>query len=286
MSAWGYYVVTLLPVLGIVQVGGQAMADRYTYLPGIGPFLIMGLGTAWGWKKVSIMKKWGQTFKRAVVTFLILVLLSTMYFMIKQISIWKSSIDLWSYVIEKEPVKVNLAYYMRGVVYQEQGDLDKAIADYNMVNTLEPFHFEVYQGLGSIHEKMGQTDKAIEDYSMAVAINPRAEEVLVSRGILYGKTGLFDKAILDFNKAIEVAPDYPPAYVNRGTAYFRLGQDGTALADFNRAIELDQNYASVYVNRGSLYLKAGNKEGAASDYQKACSLGNREGCDALGALRK
>jgi tetratricopeptide (TPR) repeat protein len=88
-----------------------------------------------------------------------------------------------------------------------------------------------------------------------------------------------------FQQAIDVNPN-PPAYVNRGTAYSRLGQDGKALADFNKAVELDQNYASVYVNRGSLYLKTGNKEGAASDYRKACSLGNREGCEALRALQK
>ena len=281
MSAWGYYVVTLIPVLGIVQVGGQAMADRYTYLPGIGPFLIMGLATAWSWEKVNIIKKWSQVFKLAVVTFFILVFLSTVYFTIRQISIWKTSIDLWSYVIEKEPVKVNLAYYMRGLVYQEQGQLEKALADYNMVNALEPFHFEVYHSLGSIHEKMGQTGKAIEDYSMAIAINPHAEKALISRGILYGKAGLFNKAIVDFDKAVEVAPYYPPAYVNRGTAYFRLGQDDRALADFSRAIELDQNYAGGYVNRGSLYLKTGNKEGAVSDYRKACYLGSREGCEAL-----
>jgi hypothetical protein len=53
MSVWGYYVVTLVPVLGIVQVGGQAMADRYTYLPGTGPFLIVGLAIAWGWGKLT-----------------------------------------------------------------------------------------------------------------------------------------------------------------------------------------------------------------------------------------
>ena len=59
MSVWGYYVVTLLPVLGIVQVGGQAMADRYTYLPGLGPFLIAGLVTAWSWEKAEYATKTG-----------------------------------------------------------------------------------------------------------------------------------------------------------------------------------------------------------------------------------
>jgi protein O-mannosyl-transferase len=286
MSAWGYYTVTLIPVLGIVQVGGQAMADRYTYLPGLGPFLVLGLVTAWSWERLKELKGGGLAIKSAIAAILFFAFVAAAYVTVRQIGIWKTSLDLWSYVIEKEPVKVNLAYYMRGAVYQERGELEKAITDYNMVNALEPFHFEVYQSLGAIHEKMGQTDKALEDYSMAIAINPRAAEVLVSRGILYGKTGQFDKAIADFNKAIEADPGYPPAYANRGTAYFSLGQEGKALDDFSRALELDQNYASSYINRGSLYLKAGNKEGAASDYRKACSLGNQEGCDALGALRR
>jgi Tfp pilus assembly protein PilF len=285
ITVWFYYVATLLPVLGIVQVGGQSMADRYTYLPGLGPFLAAGLVAAWVWEKIKILKKQVTVFKCAFVAVAFFIFVPATYLTIKQIGIWNNSIALWSYVIEKEPAKVNLAYYMRGLVYQGQGDLGKAIADYNMVNALEPFHFEVYHSLGSIHEKIGQNDKAIENYSMAIAINPRAEETFVSRGILYGKAGLFDKAIEDFNKAIEIDPAYPPAYLNRGTAYFRLGQDGRALADFTRAIELDQNYAGIYVNRGSLYLKTGDKEHAASDYRKACELGNQEGCDALQTMR-
>ena len=247
ISVWFYYVATLLPVLGIVQVGGQSMADRYTYLPGLGPFLAAGLIAAWVWEKIKILKKEVTAFKCAFVALAFFIFVPATYLTIKQIGIWKNSIDLWSYVIEKEPAKVNLAYYMRGLVYQGQGDLDKAIADYNMVNALEPFHFEVYHSLGSIYEKIGQNDKAIENYSMAIAINPLAEETLVSRGVLYGKAGLLDKAAEDFNKAIEIDPAYPAAYFNRGAAYFRLGQDGRALSDFT----------------------------------KACELGNPEGCDAL-----
>jgi len=262
------------------------MADRYTYLPGLGPFFVVGLFAAWSWERLKRLKRGGLAIKSAVAAAAIFVFVSATYLTVKQIGIWKNDMALWSYVIEKEPTKVNLAYYMRGLVFQEQGDLDKALADYNMVNALEPFHFEVYCSRASIFEIMGQPDKAIEDYSMAIAINPRAEEALIRRGILYGKAGQFDKAMEDFNRVIDINPDNPPAYVNRGTAYSRLGQDGKALADFNKAIELDQNYANAYVNRGSLYLKEGNKEGAVSDYRKACSLGNQEGCEALRALQK
>lgn len=250
IAVWGYYVVTLIPVLGIVQVGGQAMADRYTYLPGIGPFLLVGLATAWSWERLGRLKRGELAIKSAVAVAAFFVFACAAYITVRQTGIWKNSIDLWSYVIEKEPVKVNLAYYMRGLVYQQQEYLDKALSDYNMVNALEPFHYEVYSSLGSIHEKMGQPDKAIEDYSMSIAINPRAFEVFVSRGVLYGKTGWFDKAAEDFSKAIE----------------------------------LDQNDATVYLRRGSLYLKTGKRELAASDYSKACSLGHHAGCDALRAL--
>jgi len=59
LSAWGYYVITLIPVLGIVQVGNQAMADRYTYLPGLGPFLVAGLGVAWSAAKMDAVPRWG-----------------------------------------------------------------------------------------------------------------------------------------------------------------------------------------------------------------------------------
>jgi Tfp pilus assembly protein PilF len=285
ISVWGYYVVALIPVLGIVQVGGQAMADRYTYLPGLGPFLVAGLFAAWSWEKLQPLNKRRPAIKFAVAVAAIFIFVSMTYLTVRQIGIWKDDMTLWSYVIEKEPAKVNLAYYMRGQVYQEQGYLEKAMADYNMVNALEPFHFEVYCSRASIFEKMGQPDKAIKDYSMAIAINPRAEEALIRRGILYGKAGQFDKAMEDFNRAIDINPGNPPAYVSRGTAYFRLGQNSKALADFSKAIELDQNYAGVYVNRGSLYLNTGNKEQALSDYRKACSLGNQEGCDALRALQ-
>jgi tetratricopeptide (TPR) repeat protein len=283
MSVWAYYVVTLIPVLGIVQVGGQAMADRYTYLPSLGTFLIAGLVAARIWEKLNALKRFGPVIKPVCAVAAIFLLVCITYLTIKQTRIWKNDMTLWNYVIEKEPAKVSLAYYMRGLLFQGQGNLEKAVADYDMVNALEPFHFEVYHSLGSIHEKMGQTDRAIEDYSMAIAINPRAEEALVSRGILYGKAGLFDKAIEDFNKAVEIDPGYAPAYANRGTAYSRFGQDGRALADFSKAIELDNNYASAYMNRGSLYLKTGNKEQAHSDFRKACFLGEQAGCDALQA---
>jgi hypothetical protein len=118
LSAWCYYVITLVPVLGIFQVGSQAMADRYTYLPSLGPFLIVGLAVAWGANKVNSLIKGKVIVRFFSAMVAILVFLSLTYLTFKQIGIWKNSIDLWTYVIEKEPEHA-MAYNNRGEAFEK-----------------------------------------------------------------------------------------------------------------------------------------------------------------------
>jgi tetratricopeptide (TPR) repeat protein len=247
LSVWGYYVVTLIPVLGIVQVGGQSMAERYTYLPSLGPFLVIGLASAWISKKTDAGKKWGLIAKVIWISAVICALGSISYRTVEQIGIWKNGITLWDYVIEKEPEGVSIAYTNRGLEF----------------------------------EKIGQLDKAIEDYSKAIVLDPSAYIAYFNLGVVYFKTDLLDKAIGYFNRSIAVNPTYADAYSNRGIAYALLDQYGRALDDFNKAIELNQNFAAAYYNRGKLFYKAGQEELALADFQKSCDLGSKEGCNSL-----
>jgi hypothetical protein len=125
LAAWGYYVVTLLPVLGIIQVGGQSMADRYTYLPSLGPFIIIGVLAAWILGHVSPLKIWGLRIKvfSAVAAIILLVLMSYKTFM--QIGIWENSIVFWNYVIEKDPNSFSEAYDNRGRAFEKIGLIDR-----------------------------------------------------------------------------------------------------------------------------------------------------------------
>src|SRR5208337_2312182 len=101
-----YYVITLLPVLGIVQVGGQSMADRYTYLPSLGPFLIIGVIAAKVYEKVIALNQ-RRVILRIASLFIALAMLTLIsYATIGQIGIWKDSIKFWNYVIEKEPERI------------------------------------------------------------------------------------------------------------------------------------------------------------------------------------
>jgi lipoprotein NlpI len=277
LSIWCYYVITLIPVLGIIQVGGQLMADRYTYLPGLGPFLIMGLAVVLVWEKVHATKKWYLVFKLFCVA-----LFACMTFLtFTQIGIWKSDIDLWSSAIEKGTPTDTFSRMKRGLAYKERGQFDKAIADFGAIIALEPFRAEVFYNRGLAFDTTGQIDKAIEDYNAVIALNPAYMEAHIRLGVLFGKSGSLDKAIEQFNKAINLNRDYSPAYNNRGYAYSLVGQNSKALEDFNKAIELDKNYMGAYMNRGNVYLKTGNKELAVSDFQKACDLGDQGACNAL-----
>ena len=244
LSAWGYYVMTLLPVLGIVQVGLQSMADRYMYLPGLGPFLVMGIMVAWVWARIEGAGKRGQLTKYLTVAVSVAVIISLSYLTFKQVGVWRNSIVFWSYVIEKEPERVLLAYLNRGLAY----------------------------------EKTGQINKAIEDYDKAIAIDPLYFEAYNNRGVLYGQEGKFDKAIEYFNKSISINPDDEEAYVDRGIAYALSGRYDRAMEDFNKSILLNQDSAEAYYNRGNLYLRTGDRERSMSDFRKACNLGKEDGC--------
>ncbi len=211
LTAWGYYVVTLIPVIGIVQVGEQAMADRYTYLPSLGPFLVVGLVMAWIYRKIHVLQKWSFTAKVSALAMTMLVFIVLASLMLKQIAIWKNPITLWTYVIEREPTSVPGAYVNRGVAFREEGQLNDAIKDFNTALFLDSFRVNAYYERGLIYYEMGQFDKTVADLNNAIYL------------IGYGA-----KSTLSLNLF----------FLNRGLAYSRLHQDALAASDFRKACEL------------------------------------------------
>ena len=319
LTAWGYYVVTLLPVIGIVQVGSQSMADRYTYLPSLAPFLIMGVGTSWVYDKVISRERSRFMAVMGFISAGLVMFACLSYVTIRQIQIWKNGLSVWSYVIEKQPGKVSIAYTNLGSVYQKMGQFDKAMENYDKALTLDPNDYLAYINRGAIFDKVGQFDKAIENYGKAVISNPtdytayynrgltfdkmgkitdaigdferaarlhaKDSRVYNNLGILYSKAGLYDRSIAALNNAILLEPDNAVTYNNRGISYAFSGQYNRAIEDFSMAILLDQNNASAYFYRGDAYFKTGTTELALSDFSKGCNLGNRDSCNALQEVR-
>jgi hypothetical protein len=249
LSAWGYYVVTLIPVLGIVQVGNQSMADRYAYLPSLGPFLVAGLCVAWIVVKVNKFPKWSVLVKFVCTAGALTVLFSISYMTVQQIGIWKNGFVLWNHVIAR--------------------GFESATA---------------YNNRGLSLEDMGQRDRAIADYEMAIALDPRYYLAYNNRGVLYGEDGLYHISIEYFLKSIAINPRHAASYCNLGLSYFYMNQYDRALQNYNKAIELKQDFDMAYLNRGNVFFISGNKDLALKDYRKACNLGNGNACEAFRRL--
>jgi protein O-mannosyl-transferase len=281
LAVWGYYVVTLVPVLGIVQVGSQLMADRYTYLPSIGPFLVAGLFAALIAEKVNTIKKRRPIAVVSSVAVALIVLVSLSYLTVKQIAVWKNSITLWSCVIDKQPYPVIFPFKQRIEALHKKGQWSAEIQDYNAVISLDPSDGDAYYNRGVVFHKMGQLDMAEKDYDTAIAKQPFSPEAYNNRGVVFIMFGLFDKAIEDLNHSVAINPQRADVHNSRGFAYMSMHQYEKALKDFNTALTMDPNYVMAYLNRGKLYIRTGQKGLARADFQKACDLGDKDACSLL-----
>lgn len=287
LSGWGYYVITLVPVIGIVQVGGQAMADRYTYLPGLGPFLIVGCATAWLFDRMNASRKrWIPAVTVIGVATIVLASLLLAYLTFQQIGVWKNSLVILNYILEKEPHNSPHVYLYRGMALEKAGKLESALEDYNRAIALDPSYSEAYESRGSLYQKKGRVDKAIEDFNESILLGPSSGKAYFNLGVIYAETGLFDQAIENFNLSLTREPAFADAYANRGVAYALTGRQGLAFADFGKAIELNDRSPDAYFNRGKLYYASGQKEPARADFQKACDLGDAGACGALKDLSR
>ncbi len=285
LSAWGYYVVTLLPVLGIVQAGEQSMADRYTYLPSLGPFFSLGLLAAFVSTKIRSVKRWGLIVKAIGSLAVLIVFISLSYLTVRQIGIWKDSVSLWNYVIAKEPDAAR-AYYNRGLTFNNRGlefykngqldraiaDYDRAIADYDRAIGLNPPDFETYNNRGLAFDRMGQLDRAIADFDKSIARDPTFYRAYYNRGMVFRKMGLLKKALEEYTRAIGLNPYYSEAYNNRGAIFYITNQFDQAIGDYTRAIALNPSNYEAYYNRGLAFEKAGQAAKAAEDFVEASKL--------------
>src|SRR4030066_204854 len=158
---WAYYVITLLPVIGIIQLGEQAAADRYSYMPGIGPFFLIGLGISYAWGKNYSSKRLSSFCKKIILFMLILIFLTLSILTVKQTKIWTDSITLWSYELKGYP-DFWLAYYIRSKAYIKLGDYQQALKDLDKVIELKSeFIEEAHRNKCEIYKKLDDHQQAI-----------------------------------------------------------------------------------------------------------------------------
>ena len=278
-AMWLCYLVTLLPVIGLVQVGQQAAADRYSYIPGIVLFLLAGLFAT------TIIKRYATGSVTRLCALILLTLLPVGVFSAKTIaqsSVWSDTITLWSHEIEIYPDGSALPYSNRGREYldiviargvdNERETAGKALKDFSRAIEIDNRFNKSFTNRGLLFMEYGELALAERDLNRSIEINNQHMAPYNGRGLLYKKTGRPLKALADFTNAIRLSPRTPGPYSNRGLLYKDLGELRKALDDFNTAISLDERNTPPLVNRGILFFETGRYDEAIKDFTYVISL--------------
>ncbi|MFQ5442323.1 MAG: tetratricopeptide repeat protein [Thermodesulfobacteriota bacterium] len=238
LALWLFYLLTLLPVVGIIKVGDVAMADRYAYLPSVGPFILAGLGLA------LVMKKAGG---RPLKAFLIITAASILVIFAlmtrAQTRVWKGPITFWSEIIRVYPERVPIAYNKRGITYAKKGEFNKAAADLTMAIELVEDKAYPYFNRASVFTSLGRYEEAIKDFSAIITIDPKSTKVYYERGRLYEKTGRYEEALRDFKKVVALQPDFAEGYMDAARIYSTLG-------DAESATRYREKAKAVFLKKG------------------------------------
>jgi protein O-mannosyl-transferase len=209
LVGWLWFVGTLVPVIGLVQMGAQAMADRYTYLPSLGVLLL----TVWG--AYELTRSWrGQACVLWVAggTAIILCLALTR----QQIDYWRDSEALFRHALEVTENNA-LAHNGLGVALDEKGQLDEAIRHLQEALRLNPDNADVQYNLGVAFFQQGRAAEAIRQFRETIRLKPNHAEAHNNLGTALGLTGQTDEAIREFQEALRLKPNYAEARKNLDT---------------------------------------------------------------------
>ena len=264
MMGWLWFCGTLVPVIGLVQVGGQAMADRYTYIPSLG-VLVLAI-----WGAYELVRRW-RYYAIALSVAGSAVIVVCMTLARQQLGHWKDSETLGRHALEV--TKNNyLAHLSLGVFLFNKGQMDEAIRQYRETIRLNPDYAEAHYNLGAALGVKGQMNEAIRQYQEAIRLNPDYTEAHNNLGAALGMKGQIDEAIRQLQKAIRLKPDYAEAHNNLGTALGKKGQMGEAIRQYQEAIRLKPDYAEAHNNLGIALGKKGQMDEAIRQYRETIRL--------------
>ena len=263
---WFWYLGTLIPLIGLVQVGEQSMADRHTYLPSIGIAIVLSWMLFYCVQAVKVPYRYSISMGIAVVA--IFAALTWI-----QCGYWKNSATLFGHALrvtkENYLAHNNLAFYLN-----KKGALKEAVFHASEAIRIKPKYALAYKNRAYAYTKMGEYKNAIKDLNISISLQPDDAEKFNLRGICYSETGKLDLAINDYGRAIQMKQDFAEAYYNRGNVYAKTGvnQCQLAIQDFTEAIRLQHDYVEAWNNRGICYEHLGQFKKAIADYSESIRL--------------
>jgi tetratricopeptide (TPR) repeat protein len=265
-AAWLYYVLTLLPVLGVLQVGAQAAADRYAYLPGISLFLLFSAGV------VSLFS--GRRILLAGVGGVAALALGLGT--VRQTAAWKDPVTLWENVVRVFPEGSQVAHGNLANAYKAAGRLDEALQEYDKSIAIPPPHAYPHDGKGTLLFDRGFPDEAIREFKTSIALDPAYASPHRNLWFVYEKKGMHEEALKEVLEAIRIDPDFAEAYNNLAISYGAMGDFRRSEQASRKALSLDPANPKYIVNLATTYQRAEKYDEAIALYRKALELNSTD----------
>jgi len=265
-AAFAFYLVTLLPVIGIVQISSHMAADRYMYLPSLALFALAGAGA-------GRLAAYTDRVRMAVLVPALAVFVVLSFASIRQMGIWKDSVTLWSHEAEKYPY-VFLAYNNRAVAYTQKGRYMDAIEDLKRAISMQPDFVPAYINLADAFKKTGRKDLAADVYSSGVEATGANAELLFERGLNYNSMGEYAKATEDFTAVLSRGL-HVDSLIYRAAALIRLGETHRASDDLLAALDADPGNPLAHHGMAEVYYKMKKTDLASYHIGRAKALGYR-----------
>jgi protein O-mannosyl-transferase len=263
LMGWLWFLGTLIPVIGLVQVGFQTMADRYSYISSLGMFIVV----VWGVHAIMRNRRHREAASAVGVGALICCFVSTR----QQLGYWQNSETLMRHAL-KVTKNNYAAHYNLGSVFLMKGEPDKAIEEFEEAIRLKPDYVEANCNLANTLEMKGQLDEAIRQYLKTIQMAPNYADAHNKLGVAYASEHRLDEAIEQFREAIRLDPNHAVDHYNLAVSLGMKDQLDEAIEQYKEAIRLEPLNAQPHYNLGTVLGMKGQLDEAIRQFQETIRL--------------
>ncbi len=238
VTGWFWYLGTLVPAIGLVQVGVQAMADRYTYIPLVGIFIL----AAWGLPASRLTSPWQRKVAVGAGALLLAALMTLTWV---QTTYWRDGQTLFGHALAVS--KDNwLAHNNLGSTYSKLGRADEALGHFKEALRLRPHFPEANHNMAHMVAMSGKLDEAREYFRKAIRLKPDYAEAHNGLGAVFFQQGKLEEALEHFQEAVKREPDYAAAHFNIGVVLERMGKLEEAVLEYRTTLRLNPNHKRAH----------------------------------------
>jgi len=259
---YGFFLANIIFVLQFISCGAAIMADRYSYIAYIGLFFLLAYFTQ------EAMKRW-PSLKMALLAILIVWSGALSYLCYKRTFVWHNSETLLKDAIKKYPLQALLSYKWLGNYYMDKGDLDSALANYNVLTMLHAADAKIYDEVGNIYTFKGYYNKALNAFGKSLSLQNDVYKTYLDRSLTYLSAGDSLDAVKDYITAYRLNPEVEKVAAGEGFAMVQNREYLPALKRYNMLIKINPSNPLYYFYRGVALFGLGEIKEAADNWRSS-----------------